>query len=108
MVDQYARRRKMKSAPSTSESIEPGTIIPQNPPLRRIGERKIHEGLQRARVLGVCMGVIRGEDEVFIAERLDVLAHRHLVGLDREEAVGPERLGWLPPELGHLVAPDPF
>src|ERR1051326_1769486 len=107
MVNQYARRRKMKSAPSTSQPIESGTVFPQYPPFRRVGEGKIQERLHRVRVLGVRMRVVRGEDEVFVPEPLDVLPDRHLVGLDGEKAVGPEALRWLPPKLGHLVATDP-
>src|ERR1051325_1284265 len=61
MVDEYARQRKMKSAPSSSQPIEPGAVVPENPPLRRIGERKIQEGLHGVGILGVRMRVVRGD-----------------------------------------------
>src|SRR5947209_19693974 len=54
------------------------------------------------------MRVIRREDEVLVAEPLDVLLDRRLVRLDGEEAVRAEVLRRLLPHLRHLVAPHPL
>src|SRR5207247_5802456 len=89
-------------------AVQPRPIVPQYLPLRRLGERQLHERLDGVRVLRVGVRVVGREDQVLVAEPLHVLLDRRLIRLDGEEAARAEVLGPLPPHLRHLVAPHPL
>ena len=58
--------------------------------------------------LRVAVRVVGREHEVVVAEPVDVVARRTLVGLDAQEAVRPEVLGRRPIELGRVLVADPL
>src|SRR5438093_1453576 len=89
-------------------AVQPRPVVPQDLPLRRLGERQLQERRDGMRVLRVGVRVVRREDQVLVAEPLHVLLDRRLVRLDGEEAVRAEVLRRLLPHLRHLVASHPL
>src|SRR5262245_41054056 len=88
--------------------VEPAPVLAQDARLRLLGDRELREGLDRVGELRISVRVVGGEDEVRVAEPLDVLTRRLLVGLDGEEAAAPEVLARLHREVARLEPADPL
>src|SRR5687767_4313338 len=76
--------------------------------LRLVRERHLVEGVDGVRVLGVAVRVVRAEDEVVVAEPLQVVDGGGFLGLDAEEALALEVLRRLHRQVAALVPARPL
>src|SRR2546426_3510923 len=97
-------RRRLRSA----DVIQAPQVVPEDLPLRALGQWKLAEGRDRAGIFRIGVRVVGREHEVVVPEPFDVAPDRIFISFYREESVSPEIFRRLPPELRHLVTADPF
>src|SRR5437867_9624713 len=70
-------------------------VVPEDLALALVGDRELHERLDRLRILGVEVGPVGREDDGVVAHVIDDLFHEVLVGLHGHEALALEVLAGL-------------
>src|SRR2546430_11514782 len=70
-------------------------VVPEDLALALVGDRELHERLDRLRILGIEVGPVGREDDGVVAHVIDDLFHEVLVGLHGHEALALEVLAGL-------------
>src|SRR5262245_19561122 len=85
------------------QRVETEDVIPEDLPLARVADGQRQEAVHGFRVLGVAVGIVRGRDEIVVAEGVDHLLHELLVTFHGAEALAAEVLRRAQGQVGHLA-----
>src|SRR5437867_4687541 len=69
------------------ERVELEHVIPEDLLLARVAQRQREEAVHGLRVLRVAVGIVRGGDQVLVAEGVDDVLHELLVALQDRKSV---------------------